>query len=267
MGYFHIWIELKEQNKQKHNISEYYIDILANKKDEIIKNIFDPYVSGQSFIFNGLSLTKSDIKRLQITYSEYSSSIIVDIENEKYRGSDMIFVRTQNGIVFDKNFTIDVTLDFINEAKKIFVPVEQKQENNDLLSHLHEKIREASYQKYKDRHYADAVESAFKEINDRLKKLYKKIKGSELDGNKLFAQVFHKDPDVTLLKVDDLSTESGKDEQNGYCWLLMGAWSSQRNPKAHANLYITEDEAYDRLILASMLMKRIDKAIKYTFEE
>jgi len=168
---------------------------------------------------------------------------------------------------FDKEFASEITLDFINEAKAMAVPVVQEQIADDLLPHLHSKIRDISYQKYKDRHYADAVESAFKEINDRLKKLYRKHKNIELDGDNLFAHVFNDDPAKTLLKVDDLSTESGKDEQEGYRFLLMGAWSSQRNPKAHANLHLTEDEAYDRLILASMLMKRIDRAIAFTFDE
>lgn len=83
----------------------------------------------------------------------------------------------------------------------------------------------------------------------------------------MFPEVFNDKEENTLLKVDDLNTQSGKDEQAGYRFLLMGMWSALRNPKAHANLTLTQNEAYDRLIFASMLMKKIDKAIEFSLLE
>ena len=40
--------------------------------------------------------------------------------------------------------------------------------------------------------------------------------------------------------------------------------SALRNPKAHANIIITKDDAMRRLIFASMLMYKIDEAIEYS---
>ena len=41
-------------------------------------------------------------------------------------------------------------------------------------------------------------------------------------------------------------------------------WQALRNPKAHANITITKDDAMRRLMFASMLMYKIDEAIDYS---
>ena len=46
--------------------------------------------------------------------------------------------------------------------------------------------------------------------------------------------------------------------------MLAGAMSALRNPKAHANIQIGKDDAMRRLILASMLMYKIDEAVKHS---
>lgn len=140
----------------------------------------------------------------------------------------------------------------------------KKDMRDDIIEHLHELIIKVSLKKYQDGHYADSVESAIKEINSRLKKLYTKYKSEEKDGADLFALVFNNDETKTLLRVNDMSTISGKDEQDGYRFLFMGIWKGIRNPKAHANTYLTKEQAYKRLIFSSMLMEKIDEAIKFT---
>lgn len=140
----------------------------------------------------------------------------------------------------------------------------KKDERDDIINHLHELIIKSSLKKYQDGHYSDAVESAIKEINERLKTLYKKHKNEEKDGSDLFALVFNSDETKTLLKVADMTTISGKDEQDGYKFMFMGVWKGIRNPKAHANTFLSKEQAYKRLIFTSMLMEKIDEAIKFT---
>lgn len=140
----------------------------------------------------------------------------------------------------------------------------KRETKDDIIEHLHELIIKSSLKKYEDGHYADSVESAIKEINDRLKKLFKKYRNEEKDGSDLFALVFNNDDTKTLLRVGDMTTLSGKDEQDGYRFLFMGAWKGIRNPKAHANTYLSKEQAYKRLIFSSMLMEKIDEAIKYS---
>lgn len=128
---------------------------------------------------------------------------------------------------------------------------------------LHPIIYKTSYKKLNDGYYAESVEAAIKEINVRIKNLYKKYKGKELDGADLFANAFNNDKDKTLLIAgNDLATQSGKDEQEGFRLLFMGLWKGVRNPKAHANTSIKKEQAIERLIFASMLMNKLDECIR-----
>lgn len=67
-----------------------------------------------------------------------------------------------------------------------------------------------------------------------------------------------------LLKICDTSTESGQNEQKGFMFMLHGAMSALRTPKAHANIKITQDDAIRRIMFASMLMYKIDEAVVYS---
>ena len=44
--------------------------------------------------------------------------------------------------------------------------------------------------------------------------------------------------------------------------IFAGSMIGIRNPKAHGNQYLDKESAYKRLILASLLMDKIDEAIK-----
>lgn len=131
---------------------------------------------------------------------------------------------------------------------------------DDLLNPI---VYKTSFKKFSDEYYSEAVEAAIKELNVRAKNLYKKYKGKELDGSDLFANIFNSDGEKTLLIAgDDLDSQSGKDEQEGYRLLFMGLWKGIRNPKAHANVNLTKEQAIERLIFISMLMNKVDECIK-----
>ena len=67
-----------------------------------------------------------------------------------------------------------------------------------------------------------------------------------------------------MLKVCDISTDTGMNEQKGVMFMLQGAMSALRNPKAHANIKLTAEDAMRRIMFASMLMYKIDEAVKYS---
>lgn len=46
--------------------------------------------------------------------------------------------------------------------------------------------------------------------------------------------------------------------------MLAGALAALRNPRVHANLSISAEEAMREIIFASMLMHKIDEAIIYS---
>lgn len=118
---------------------------------------------------------------------------------------------------------------------------------------------------FEDGHYANAAEDAFIEINDRIKKLFMKLNPTATkvpDGQAVMNTVFS--DNGPLLEFCDRSTETGSNIQKGYMQMLAGAMSALRNPKAHANITITKDDAMRRLIFASMLMYKIDEAVSYS---
>lgn len=130
-----------------------------------------------------------------------------------------------------------------------------------IWQYMHKEICRVSSQRFHDGHFADAVECAFKEINTRVKNLYLKITGEEKDGSDLMRRAFSvKTP---ILVFEDIRTETGKNVQQGYMDIFAGAIIGIRNPKAHQNMIISEIEAVQHLVFASMLMSKIDEAVKF----
>ena len=132
----------------------------------------------------------------------------------------------------------------------------------DVCPLIHPKILSVSMQKFIDGHYADSVESAFKEINTTVKNIYKFKTGTEKDGADLMRTAFS--PNNPVLQFESLDTQTGKNVQQGYMEIFSGSILGIRNPKAHSNMHITKEDALHRLMLASLLMNKIDEAIKFT---
>lgn len=132
---------------------------------------------------------------------------------------------------------------------------------------IHPQITKVSQKLFTDGHYSNAACDAFIEINDRVKKIYKAYHPDAIelpDGQGLMNKVFtDKDP---ILKVCDLSDETGRNMQLGTRFMLAGAMAALRNPKAHANIELEKEDAMRRITFASLLMYRIDDAEKSTAE-
>ena len=67
-----------------------------------------------------------------------------------------------------------------------------------------------------------------------------------------------------IIEICDRSNQSGRDTQKGFMQMISGAFSAIRNPKSHSNFQISEEDAVRKLMLASMLMYKIDDAISYS---
>jgi uncharacterized protein (TIGR02391 family) len=122
---------------------------------------------------------------------------------------------------------------------------------------LHEQVVKTAKGRFEAGYYADSVEAALKELNSVMKALLKKATGKELDGADLMHQALS--PKNPIIILDDLSTESGRNQQMGYMEIFAGAMTGIRNPKAHENLTITKERAAHHLFLASLLFNRLDE--------
>jgi uncharacterized protein (TIGR02391 family) len=121
------------------------------------------------------------------------------------------------------------------------------------VASLHPQVRQVAASYLESGHHAVAIFAAFKEINSRVKELT----GLDLDGTKLMGEaVRDHDPPI---RFGDLTTQSGRDVQAGLRFMFMGVVSGLRNPDAHEQFRaLSEEEAFEELGLASMLMRRLD---------
>jgi len=122
---------------------------------------------------------------------------------------------------------------------------------------LHPTISQVSKSRFVSGHYADSVEAALKEVNKIIKDIVKDETGEELDGASLMHRAFS--PNQPIICIGDLSTETGRNIQQGYMQIYAGAMIGIRNPKAHENINIDSTRAIYFLTLASLLMSKLDE--------
>jgi uncharacterized protein (TIGR02391 family) len=129
---------------------------------------------------------------------------------------------------------------------------------------IHETVRRVAESRFETGHYADAVEAAFKEINKIVKHAYKQLSGKEKDGDALMREAFtctpnnNHTPHLRLTDLD-LTSDSGRNVQQGYMDLFAGAMRGIRNPKAHDNITIDAAEGWEMVVFGSHLMRMWDR--------
>jgi len=140
---------------------------------------------------------------------------------------------------------------------KGIVNLTQKDDENSLWCLLHPKIVEISKSRFDTGHFADSVEAAMKEVNNKIKMIVKDKIGREYDGANLMTTALSVQNPV--IRLADLSTESGRNIQLGYMHIFSGSMTGIRNPKAHGNLVLDIKRATHLLVLASLLMYKVDE--------
>ena len=122
-----------------------------------------------------------------------------------------------------------------------------------------ELLRSASRELFADGHYAEAVEGAFKRLNNEVKA---KSGLTELDGDRLMRQAFS--ANGPILHLNPFITSSEKDEQRGYMDIFAGAMTGIRNPRAHEDQIDDQPNvALELLVLANHLMRKLESAAKH----
>ncbi len=136
---------------------------------------------------------------------------------------------------------------------------EQPDPNEAFWQLLHPRIVALARPRFEKALYGDAVESCFKEINSAVKHLYLDATGRESDGAGLMNSAFS--PNDPVIRLTDMTTQSERDEQQGYMQIYAGAMTGIRNPKAHANINPDSRKTLHLVALASLLMYRLDERI------
>lgn len=121
---------------------------------------------------------------------------------------------------------------------------------------LHPLVTKLAKGKFENGHLADAVETVFKELNLIVKHHYKAKTGIELDGAPLMNHAFSaKNPEFAF---DDISTDTGRNIQQGYMQIFAGAMTGIRNPKAHNNMTPDKNKAMHLLFVASFMALKLE---------
>jgi uncharacterized protein (TIGR02391 family) len=125
------------------------------------------------------------------------------------------------------------------------------------IASLHATIRQVA-ERYLDRGAPEvAIFEAFKAINNRVKEMT----GLDSDGQDLMTKAIG--DTNPLIQFGDLTKESGRNVQAGFRFIFMGVVRGIRNPDAHEQFRpLNDEEAFEELSLASMLMRRLDAAIR-----
>lgn len=122
---------------------------------------------------------------------------------------------------------------------------------------IHSRIQSTSKKLFDDGHYASATFEAYKFIDKEVSTLSKVSES----GVKLMMKAFSEQS--PLIRLTDLSTTSEKDEQEGYKFIFSGSAMAIRNPRGHEyGMKDSPTECLDHLSLASMLLRRLERAKK-----
>ena len=114
-----------------------------------------------------------------------------------------------------------------------------------------EELRAATRSRFVSTHYADAVESGVKALNECVRART----GRAEDGDALMTIVFS--PNAPLLRINAGRSKSDESEQRGHMHLCQGVVGAWRNPRAHSLM----DDDPERAVL---MLEMIDGLIATT---
>lgn len=237
-GRYSILIEYNENSKRNKKLNMLLLSI-----DNIKKDFIDPYLKKEEIFIDGIRLTHNSIQKINIFRTVFN-----DIEIELHKKKNDI--KTDLNLI--RSFQ-DVTSEFITTSA-VNAGFSLGDNIKDLI---HPQIWRKVENLIRSGEFSKAVLTAYIELNDIVKNKYKSKKGFEKDGVDLMRQAF-KESDPVFVLTDDLKSDNGKSEQDGYMQLFAGSMRAFRNPNAHKNLSTNLKDAIEKLIIASHLLKKFE---------
>ncbi len=237
-GRYSILIEYNENSKRNKKLN-----MLLLSLDDIKENFIKPYLKKEGIFINGIHLTHNSIQKINIFRTLFNDSEIELYKEKNNLKTDLNLIRSFQDITpkFITTSAVNAGFSLGDSIKDLIHP------------HIWEKVENL----IKSGEFSKAVLTAYIELNDIVKNEYKSKKGIEKDGVDLMRQAF-KENDPVFVLTDDLDSDNGKSEQDGYKQLFAGSMRAFRNPNAHKNLSTNLKDAVEKLIIVSHLLKKFE---------
>jgi uncharacterized protein (TIGR02391 family) len=101
--------------------------------------------------------------------------------------------------------------------------------DSDTVWHLlHPRVQTEASSRFQNTEYADVVFAAVRALNNEVKGIVRSRTGRDLDGVDLMRTAFS--PKSPIIVLADLSTDTGRDMQQGYMEMFAGTMAAVRNP-------------------------------------
>lgn len=121
-----------------------------------------------------------------------------------------------------------------------------------------EQLRSATRSRFESRHYADAVESGAKALNECVRA----ASGSVEDGDGLMTSVFSEK--APKLRINKLKSQSDRSEQRGHMLMCQGVVAAWRNPRAHSSEYDDHPDTTIAMLEHIQQLMRVSRAATKT---
>ncbi|HQZ25875.1 MAG TPA: TIGR02391 family protein [Flavobacterium sp.] len=131
------------------------------------------------------------------------------------------------------------------------------QKDEGFWEYLHPKVYELAKQRFENGEFADAVLACLREANHIIKKYTLSKTGNEYDGAVLMTRAFSVNNPV--IQFADITTETGRNIQQGYMKMFEGMIIGIRNPKSHENMYPDKVKTVHFLYQASFIFVKLDE--------
>ena len=119
---------------------------------------------------------------------------------------------------------------------------------------IHPRIIAVSKGLFCDGHFAAASEAAIKEVETRMRELFKAGKPNSTFPKDAAGLIGALLSDNGFYQFCDTSEISGANFRKGIKSIFEGAFMAYRNPSMHANLICSQREAFERIVQASQMM-------------
>lgn len=123
---------------------------------------------------------------------------------------------------------------------------------------INPKVRDKCKKLFDENNFSQSIELGCKIINNQIKEIHKQSTSQDKDGKGLMMAALSQNGSI---KFNNNSSESEKDEQEGFMHIYAGLMQGIRNPKIHDEIIITKERCIHFLFLISLLQYKLDERI------